>query len=106
KDRPQQLGDALGVGATLVDATRVVWVDDSTLGVLGRSGAATAAAYHLVPLAGQTRALPTLDDAVTIAGGKGERALYAATSDGQLFWRSGQSWVVAATGARDPYLPG
>lgn len=106
KDRPQQLGDALGVGATLVDATRVVWVDDSTLGVLGRSGAATAAAYHLVPLAGQTRALPTLDDAVTIAGGKGERALYAAASDGRLFWRSGQSWVVAATGVRDPYLPG
>jgi len=106
KNRPQQLGEALGVGSTLVDATRVVWVDDSTLGVLGRSGAATAAAYHLVPLAGQTRALPTLDDAVSIAGGKGERALYAATSDGQLFWRSGQSWVVAATGARDPYLPG
>ncbi|NMM16388.1 MAG: hypothetical protein HHJ14_04360, partial [Cellulomonas sp.] len=106
KERPQQLGAALGVGSTLVDATRVVWVDDSTLGVLGRSGAATAAAYHLVPLAGQTRALPTLDGAVTIAGGKGERALYAATSDGQLFWRSGQSWVVAATGARDPSLPG
>jgi len=106
KGRPQHLGEALGVGAALVDATRVVWVDDSTLGVLGRSGAATAAAYHLVPLAGQTRALPTLDGAVTIAGGKGERALYAATSDGRLFWRSGQSWVVAATGARDPYLPG
>jgi hypothetical protein len=106
KDRPQQLGDALGVGATLVDATRVVWVDDSTLGVLGRSGAATAAAYHLVPLAGQTRALPTLDDAVAIAGGKGERALYAASSGGQLFWRSGPSWVVAATGVQDPYLPG
>jgi Lipoprotein LpqB beta-propeller domain/Sporulation and spore germination len=106
KGRPQQLGAALGVGATLVDATRVVWVDDSTLGVLGRSGAATAAAYHIVPLAGQTRALPTLEGAITIAGGKGERALYAAASDGQLFWRSGQSWVVAATGARDPYLPG
>ncbi|MGV8977963.1 MAG: LpqB family beta-propeller domain-containing protein [Cellulomonas sp.] len=106
KGRPQHLGVALGVGSTLVDATRVVWVDDVTLGVLGRSGASTAAAYHLVPLAGQTVALPTLDDAVSIAGGKGERALYAATSDGQLFWRSGQSWVVAATGARDPYLPG
>jgi len=37
KNRPQQLGAALGVGAPLVDATRVVWVDDTTLGVLGRS---------------------------------------------------------------------
>jgi hypothetical protein len=104
--RPQQLGPALGVGAPLVDATRVVWVDDMTLGVLGSSAAATTAAYQLVPLGGQTRALPALDGAVTIAGGKGERALYAAATDGRLFWRSGPSWVVAATNVRDPYLPG
>jgi hypothetical protein len=104
--RPQQLGAALGVGASLVDATQVVWVDDLTLGVLGRSGAATTAAYQLVPLAGQTHALPSLDGAAAIAGGKGDRGLYAAAADGRLFWRSGPSWVVAATDVRDPYLPG
>jgi hypothetical protein len=103
---PQQLGVALGVGAPLVDAARVVWVDDMTLGVLGSAGATTAAAYQLVPLAGQTHALPALDGAITIAGGKGDRAVYAAATDGRLFWRSGPSWVVAATGVRDPYLPG
>ncbi|MFS0700857.1 LpqB family beta-propeller domain-containing protein [Cellulomonas sp. 179-A 4D5 NHS] len=105
---PLQLGEPLGTGATLVDASELVWVDDATLGVLGRSGVATSGAYHLVPLSGRTRMLPALEDAVAIAGGKGQRSLYVATSDARLFWLPGvnASWTEVATGVRDPYFPG
>lgn len=103
---PQQLGDPLGVGASLVDASSVVWVDDVTLGVLGAAGATAGSVYHLVPTGGQTDPLPALDGAITIAGGKGVRALYTATSTGELFWGTGQSWRAVATGVRDPSLPG
>lgn len=104
---PQMLAEPTRVGATLVDATRVVWVDEATLGVLGRSGSTTTAVYHLVPLSGQVQARPAIVDSVAIAGGKGEGILYVATSSGQLFARAdGPSWAPVAEGVRDPSFPG
>lgn len=106
---PQVLGAAARTGATLVDATRVVWVDESTLGVLGRSGTSTTAVYHLVPLAGQAQTRSAIVDSVDIAGGKGEAELYVATSEGELFARSGPSWKPVEGGGgpvRDPGFPG
>lgn len=103
---PQQLGEPLRAGAVLVDGTAVTWVDDLNLAVLGRSGTMTSPALHLVPIAGQTRALPAVEDAVSIAAGKGDRALYVGAADGTLYGLSGQSWVVAATEVRDPAFPG
>lgn len=103
---PQMLSDAWRTGATLVDATRVVWVDESTLGVLGRSGSATTAVYHLVPVSGQVQALPPLADSVDIAGGRGSTALYLTSTDGELFAREGASWKSVGTGLRDPSFAG
>ena len=103
---PQMLGAAWRTGATLVDASRVVWVDESTLGVLGRSGTATTAIYHLVPLSGEVQARPPLADSVDIAGGKGDSALYIASSEGELFARGGASWKSVGTGVRDPSFAG
>ncbi|RMI03659.1 LpqB family beta-propeller domain-containing protein [Cellulomonas triticagri] len=103
---PQMLGDAWRTGLTLVDATRVVWVDESTLGVLGRSGSATTAVYHLVPVSGQVQALPPLADTVDIAGGRGASALYLTSTEGELFAREGASWKSVATGVRDPSFAG
>ena len=103
---PQVLGGSWRTGVTLLDATRVVWVDESTLGVLGRSGTSTTAVYHLVPLSGPVRARPPIVDSVDIAGGKGEGALYIVTSDGDLFARSGSSWEPVDTDVRDPSFAG
>ncbi|WP_282949110.1 LpqB family beta-propeller domain-containing protein [Cellulomonas endometrii] len=103
---PQVLGAAWRTGVTLVDATRVVWVDESTLGVLGRSGSTTTAVYHLVPLSGQVQARPAIVDSIDIAGGKGDGVLYVATSRGELYARSGSSWTTVGTGVRDPSFPG
>lgn len=102
---PQQLGAPLATGITLVDATQVVWLDESTLGVLGRSGTATTALFHLVPIAGETTARPVVVDALTIAG-KSDSMLYIATSGGVLYTRSGPSWNIVADGVREPSFPG
>ena len=103
---PQVLGEASRTGVSLTDATRVVWVDESTLGVLGRSGSTTTAVYHLVPLAGEVQTRPALADAVDIAGGKGDSALYLATAEGELFARAGSSWASVGSGVRDPSFAG
>ncbi len=104
---PQVLGEAWRTGATLVDASRVVWVDESTLGVLGRSGSTTAAVYHLVPLAGPVQSRGAIVDTVDIAGGKGASALYLVTSEGELYaTRSGPSWNLVGTGVQDPSFAG
>ncbi|WP_454049364.1 LpqB family beta-propeller domain-containing protein [Cellulomonas sp. Marseille-Q8402] len=103
---PQVLGEAWRTGVSLLDATRVVWVDESTLGVLARSGSLTTPVYHLVPLAGQVQARRAIVDTIDIAGGKGESALYLATSDGGLYARSGASWGQVGADVRDPSFAG
>ena len=50
---PQQLGSPVRAGASLVDASSVVWSEESTLAVVGRS--VGNAAVHLVPVAGPTQ---------------------------------------------------
>jgi hypothetical protein len=97
-------GEPMRVGVPLADATAVVWLDESTLGVLGTSAGTTA--LHLVPLAGRTTALPEVGDLVGVAGGK---VPYVSTADGQLFRLVGQqSWVRVpdVEGVADPSYPG
>ncbi len=103
---PQRLGERLRVGARLVDATDVVWVDEVTLAVLGTSGTTTGPTVHLVPVSGSTSVLPPLDGAVAVAAGRGERALYVASSSGALYTLRGTSWVAVASGVRSPAFPG
>lgn len=100
---PQRVGEPVRVGATLVEAGEVVWLDESLLGVIGRSTGATA--VHRVPVSGPTRALPEVPDLVAVAGGK---VLYAASGDGLLHKLVGATWV-AVPGAEeisDPAYPG
>jgi hypothetical protein len=103
---PQRLTERTRVGARLVTATEVAWVDESTLAVLGTSGTMTGPTVHLVPTGGPTRALPPIEDAVDIAAGRGERAVYVATGAGVLHTLRGTSWVSVATGVHSPAFPG
>ena len=76
---PQQLGAPVRAGASLVDASAVVWSEESTLAVVGRS--VGNAAVHLVPVAGPTRLLPEVADLADLAG---STVLYVTTTDGEL----------------------
>ncbi|GIG20142.1 lipoprotein LpqB [Cellulomonas chitinilytica] len=102
---PQRVGAPVRVGVPLVDASAVVWLDESTLGVLGSSAGTTA--LHLVPVAGPTEALPeVVGDLVDVAGGK---VPYVSTADGELWRLVGQSsWVrvPGVEGVSDPSYPG
>jgi hypothetical protein len=103
---PQALGESWRTAVNLVDATRVVWVDESTLGVLGRTASGTTPVLHLVQVAGQSQARPAIVDLVDIAAGKGEGTLYVVTAQGTLYGRSGSSWAQVVSGVRDPSFPG
>jgi hypothetical protein len=103
---PQRLAERLRVGTRLDTATEVAWVDESTLAVLGTSGTMTGPTVHLVPTGGPTRALPAIEGAVSIAAGRGERAIYVATAAGVLHTLRGTSWVSVATGVSSPAFPG
>ena len=103
---PQRLGDQVRVGERMTSSTQIVWVDESTLAVLGTSGAMTGPTMHLVPVTGRTRALPALEGATSIAAGRGERALYLAGSDGELHTLQGTSWVGVAASIQFPTYPG
>ncbi|WP_315099105.1 LpqB family beta-propeller domain-containing protein [uncultured Cellulomonas sp.] len=100
---PQQVGAPVRAGASLVDASAVVWSDESTLAVVGRS--VGSAAVHMVPLAGPTRALPEVTDLADLAG---STVVYVTTTDGELRRFVGSAWaqVVGVTGASYPFFPG
>ena len=104
---PQQLSDSTErVGAALSAASSVVWYDDDQLAVMAR-GAGSATVWE-VPLGGPSKALPDVAGGVSLAGGRAERSLLVATSDGRLLVYSGPTWtpVDGVSGVRDPSYPG
>ena len=106
--RPQRLGQPHPVGAVLADASEVRWLDESTLAVIGAVHGAVTPTVAVVPVDGFTssRGTPGVAATVSIAAGKGDRALYVATEDGGLWqWRAA-SWERVATGVREPAFPG
>jgi len=102
---PGQLGTPTRAGTALADATQVTWVDEATLGVLGRSAGSTSTFVNLVPVAGPTTVLPQVADVVGIAGGP---SLVVATTDGTLRRFVQPTWVQVegVTGASNPSYPG
>ncbi|KQS99806.1 LpqB family beta-propeller domain-containing protein [Cellulomonas sp. Leaf395] len=100
---PQRLGPPIRAGASLVDASAVVWSEESTLAVVGRS--VGNAAVHLVPVAGPTRALPEVANLADLAGNS---VIYVSTTDGELRRFVGSTWaqVLGIAGASYPSFPG
>jgi hypothetical protein len=104
---PSQLSDqTLRVGAALTAASSLVWMDDTTLGVLSQSAGSASVAE--VPLGDHSRPLPDVALGVSLAGGRGETNLLVGTSDGHLLRYSGVTWapVPGIGGVRDPSYPG
>lgn len=104
---PRLLGESsLEIGAALIDATEVAWVDEVSVAVLGRSGTQNVPTAHLVTLGGPTTALPLKDGAVAIAAGRGDRSLYLVDLEGVLYSLQSGSWVEEATDVHGPVFPG
>lgn len=108
-DVPVRLSDEpLAIGASVQAASQVVWVDESTVGVLAKGLSSGIATFHEVPLSGRSAALSGVEDTVWIAAGKGLRSVYVATSGGELLSRAatGNTWSPVVAGARFPAFPG
>lgn len=104
---PLGIGTPATISSVLSDAVSLVWVDRVTLGVLGRAGDGTVS-MHTVPLSGAPVALLSVQGAIGLAGGRGERELWVATKAGELYSRAGNGWrkVGDREGVRAIAFPG
>jgi len=93
----------------LASATAAVWVDATTVAVLGVPSG--AGAQVLLITGGRPRSLGAPVSAaapVRLASGSGERTVLVGTADGALWQRAGSRWVALAgvAGAVDPAYAG
>lgn len=105
---PLRLADPVSVGGQVTDAAAVVWVDEATLAVLGRTGVGAPVGVQLVPVAGPVESLSALEGATQLAAGRGTRSLYLVTAEGRVYGRSatGVNWVMAVDGVQALAFPG
>ena len=95
---PTKLGPPISVGASLVAVEDVVWVDDTTLGVLGQASEVTPVAVHTVPIGRHSESFTVVDGVTSLTSGRGPRALFVGTTSDVLWTRSttGTNWTQVA----------
>ena len=89
---PKRLADPLRTGASLVRATSIAWLDDSTLAAVGTLDGKTWRPM-VVSVGGEVRGLTAVPNAVSIASTGGERDLWVVTTAGRLHSRAGSQRV-------------
>ncbi len=95
---PASLATPLRLAPTLTLARDAVWVDDSTLAVLGRLSSSQVIRPWLVPLGGPISAGPEIAGAQTITTVNGERGLVVTTDKHQVLIRAGSRWQQVGEG--------
>ncbi|WP_435300574.1 LpqB family beta-propeller domain-containing protein [Timonella sp. A28] len=105
---PQSLSDPISVGAQVQDAELVQWLDESTLGVIGKTSGSDIEIFASVPLSGSSEAVATAEDVNALAIGRGLRSVFIGTADNTVLGRGsiGSAWVEIADDARLPTFPG
>jgi hypothetical protein len=95
----------LALAPSLTLARDLVWVDDTTLVVLGRKSTSQVIRPWLVPLGGPISAGPEIGGAQTITTVNGERGLVVTTDTGEILIRAGNRWQTVGRGT-DFMVPG
>lgn len=103
---PLYLGEPIRIGETMTEVVDVAWVDEETVAVLGASEPDAERSVHLLGVGGETTELPSVEDAVRITAGTGDRSLLLLTADGDLYERNGLGWTLALSDVHDPAYPG
>ncbi len=105
---PQGLSIRTPVGASIIAAKELVWVDEVTLAVLGASSEVSPTTVHLVPVGAHSFPLTAVDGAVSVAAGRGERTLYVRTKSDDLWSSSstGTNWSLVASDVEVFSFPG
>jgi Lipoprotein LpqB beta-propeller domain/Sporulation and spore germination len=108
-DAPLRLSaESIAVGASVTGAREVVWIDESTVGVLADGQTSDVLTVHVVPLSEHSEALSGVDGTVSLAAGRGRRAVFVATAEGELKSRAttGAAWSNVASDVSIPTFPG
>jgi hypothetical protein len=95
---PTALSTPLTLAPSLTLMRDAVWVDDTTLAVLGRKSATQVVRPWFVPLGGPITAGPGLAGAVAITTVSGERQLVVTTDTGDVYIRAGNNWQTVGKG--------
>lgn len=90
---PVRITEPIPVGGALIDVTDLAWIDDITLGVLGRGPTDRAVRPYSVPLGRSSTALAQVAGAHRIlTTGEGRSGLLVLTRDGQALAATGTRW--------------
>jgi hypothetical protein len=95
---PSSLARPLAVAPALSLVRDLVWVDESTLAVLGRKTDQEVIRPWFVPLGGPITAGTELAGARWITTINGERGLVITTDDGDVYVRAGSRWLPVGEG--------
>lgn len=102
---PQRLSIPLRLGETLTTARDVVWLDDTSVAILGRVLTSELVRPYVVDLGGAMRSLADVEGANAVTTTGGPRGLVVSTESGQIMLRAGRSWIQMASGS-DFVVPG
>ncbi|GMA18546.1 LpqB family beta-propeller domain-containing protein [Arsenicicoccus piscis] len=98
-------GSTLQIGARVTSVTDLVWVDDQTLGVLGRVGKGQPVRVVLVPLSGPSQDLGQVAGGQAIMSFGGPRSIAVVTDRHEVLVRAGNGFLRQGSGT-DLAVPG
>jgi hypothetical protein len=98
---PERLAEPIRVAPTLTLVRDLVWADETTLAVLGRTTPSSAVRVWTAGVGGRLRAAEVSDvpNAQFITTMNGERGLVVTTDAGRILLRAGSSWLPVADGS-------
>ncbi|GIG55402.1 LpqB family beta-propeller domain-containing protein [Demequina activiva] len=98
---PLSLGEPISAGAGVGAGVDVVWVDDTTVGVLGEPLDGSPSPLWLVQVGGGTSTILSVRQAVDMAVRSGESTVLVVAADGTVEERSGSSWAPVTQGVAE-----
>ncbi len=98
---PLGIGEPIPVGTGVGAGVDIVWLNDTTLAVLGEAADGSSSPLWLVSVGGGTTALATVQEAVDMAVRVGEPSLLVVGADGRVEERSGTAWAGVLDGVRE-----
>ncbi|WP_082101353.1 LpqB family beta-propeller domain-containing protein [Demequina rhizosphaerae] len=98
---PLSIGEPLQIGANIGTTVDAIWVDDSSVALLGSSSGDETAPLWIVAVGGRTTEDAAVSDAVAMSARHGDRSITLVSKDGTVRERAGTGWSAVASGVDD-----
>lgn len=105
---PLDVGAPVSVGGQIMDASKVAWLDESTVWVLGKAQTDTPDTLFTARVSGPSVLIAPAEEVQTLTASRGSRGVVLGTETGTIRTRgsSGASWSDVAVEAWFPTYPG